>query len=219
MINPLKLNKKELQIYTTGHCKHRHKYSEHPNCFKIEMNMNPKIGYFDIEAGGLKANFDYMLTYAIKTRDKEEYCTGMISKESIDDYTFDKKILKQLIKDLYKYDIIMTYYGTKYDIPFIRTRAMSWKLDFPVFGIVKHKDVYYMVRNKMCLHRNSLESACAILGISGKNHIKGNYWMRAIVGNKEALDYVMSHNIKDVKILEKLHKRLELYVKPTVRSL
>jgi uncharacterized protein YprB with RNaseH-like and TPR domain len=181
--------------------------------------MNPKIGYFDIEAGGLKANFDYMLTYAIKTRNKEEYHTGIIQKKNIQNYTFDKDLLKQLIKDLYKYDIIMTYYGTRYDIPFIRTRAMSWNLDFPVFGEVKHKDVYYMVRNKMCLHKNSLESACAILNIPGKNHIKGNYWMRAIVGDSKALDYVMSHNLKDVRILEKLHKRLEVFVKPTVKSL
>lgn len=218
-INPHTLTKTELVELCSKRCKHGHLYIEHPNCWRKEKDKPLKIGYFDIEAGGLHANFDYMLTYAIKTRDKKEFYTGIITKKEIFDCEFDKRLLKQLIDDLLKYDVIITYYGTRYDIPFIRTRSLSWNIDFPVFGVVKHKDVYYMVRNKMCLHRNKLESACAMLGIKGKDHVKGNFWMKACVGDKKALKHVMNHNIKDVIILEKLHKKLERFVKPTVRSI
>lgn len=218
-LNPHNMKKAELVKYLTGRCKHRHLYCEHPNCFIIEQGRLPKIGYFDIESGGLNANFDYMLTYAIKTRDKKEYYTGIIEKEDITNYTFDKKILEKLIKDLLRYDIIITYYGTRFDIPFIRSRALVHKLDFPVFGSVKHKDVYYMVKNKMKLHKNSLDSACAFLDIKGKDHIKGHLWMKAKLGDRRALKYVYNHNIKDVEILEKLHKRLEIFVKNTTKSI
>jgi uncharacterized protein YprB with RNaseH-like and TPR domain len=71
----------------------------------------------------------------------------------------------------------------------------------------------------MRLGRSSLDSACAALGIKGKNHIKGNFWMKAKVGDPQALAYVLDHNKKDCQILEKLHKRIEEYVKDTTKSI
>jgi uncharacterized protein YprB with RNaseH-like and TPR domain len=218
MVNISGFKKDELIKMSSQKCKHGHTYLEHPNCYLLEKNKEKKIGYLDIETGGFKANFDYMLTYCIKTKNKEEYYSGVISRNEILNYTFDKNILLELIKVLNNYDTIVTYYGTKFDIPFIRTRAMMNKIDFLPFGAVQHKDCYYMVKNKMSLHRNSLDSACAALGIKGKNHIKGNYWMRAVVGDPDALRYVLDHNRKDCQILEKLHKKLMMYVKDTTRS-
>jgi uncharacterized protein YprB with RNaseH-like and TPR domain len=43
--------------------------------------------------------------------------------------------------------------------------------------------------------------------------------MKAKLGDKAALEYVLDHNKKDCQILEKLHKRLELYVKDTSKSI
>ena len=219
MVNISGFKKDELIKMSTQKCVHGHTYLEHPNCYLLEKNKDKKIGYLDIETGGFKANFDYMLTWCIKTLGKEEYYFDVISREDILSYTFDKNILKELINGLKNYDTIVTYYGTKFDIPFIRTRAMMNKLDFLPFGAVQHKDCYYMVRNKMSLHRNSLDSACAALGIKGKNHIKGNYWMRAVIGDQDALAYVLDHNKKDCLILEKLHKKLMAYVKDTTKSI
>jgi len=211
--------KAELIQMAIQHCKHKHSYLTHPNCYITEKRGKKKIGYFDIESGGLTANFDYMLTWVIKTRDKEEYREGCISVLDINNYTLDKRILKELIEALKEYDQIITYYGTKFDIPFIRTRAMMHNLIFLPFGALQHKDCYYMVKMKMRLHRSSLDSACAALGIRGKNHIKGNYWMRAKLGDPVALAYVLDHNRKDCQILEKLHKKLEGFVKDQSKSI
>lgn len=219
MVNISKFKKDELLQMAAQRCKHGHSYLAHPNCYLKERNKEKRIGYFDIESGGLTANFDYMLTWVIKTRDKEEYKTGCISVVDINNYTLDKRILKELIEALKDYDEIVTYYGTRFDIPFIRTRAMMHKLNFLPFGALKHKDCYFMVKFKMRLHRNSLDSACAALGIKGKNHIKGNYWMRAKLGDPVALTYVLDHNRKDCQILEQLHKRLEEYVKDQSKSI
>ena len=219
MVNMSKFSKAELIKMSTRLCKHGHTYLEHPNCYIKERKADVKIGYFDIESGGLKANFDYMLTWCIKTRDKAEYKYGVIDQSEILSYDFDKRIIRELIKALSEYDIIVTYYGTGFDIPFIRTRALSHRIKFLGFGSVQHKDVYYMVKSKMRLGKNSLDSACALLGIKGKNHIKGNFWMRAKVGDRKALEYVLDHNKKDCQILEKLHKRLEEYIKDTTKSI
>jgi uncharacterized protein YprB with RNaseH-like and TPR domain len=219
MVNLSQFSKAELMKMSSKKCKHGHTYIAHPNCYLKEQGKEKKIGYLDIESGGLQANFDYMLTWCIKTRDKNEFKTGCISALDIQNYTFDKRILKELIAALKEYDVILTYYGTKFDVPFIRTRAMMNKLNFLEFGALQHKDCYYMVKMKMRLHRNSLDSACAALGIKGKNHIKGNFWMRAKLGDPIALAYVLDHNKKDCDILEQLHKRLENYVKDSSKSI
>ena len=213
------LSGEQKKLWKTGRCKHRHRYCEHPQCFVNDVLKKVKVGYLDIESGGLAANFDYMLTYCIKTRDEEEYHEGVITREEILAGEFDKEMLKKLIDDIQKYDVIITYYGTRFDIPFIRTRALSFRLKFPEFGTIQHKDVYYMVKNRLRLHRSSLESACAIFGIKGKNHIKGNFWMMAKTGDEVALKYVADHNRKDCIILEMLHKKIELYTKMTTRSI
>lgn len=218
-MNPFKLNRKELLKFFCGRCEHGHTYSEHPNCYITENKKPLKVGYFDIETTGLKANFDYMLTYCIKTRNKAEYKTGVIDVKEIRRFKFDKKIMANLIRDISDYDVVVTYYGTGFDIPFVRTRALYWKQDFPQFGYIQHKDVYYMVKSKLRLHRNSLDAATRFLGIKGKNHINGEIWNKAKLGDVESLDYVLDHNIRDCVILEKLHKRLELFAKKTTKSI
>lgn len=218
-INPHNLLKKDMLELLTGRCKHSHLYIEHPSCWRKEKGRPPKIGYFDIETGGFNANADIILCYSIKTRDKDEILNARITKNDINTEIFDKRIIKQLIKDLLKYDVIVTYYGTRFDIPFSRTRALGWRLSFPVFGMVKHKDVYYMVKNKLKLTSRSLATACELLGIRGKNHIKWRIWIKAKHGNEKALEYVQNHCNIDVRILEGAHKKLEVFVKDTKKSM
>lgn len=218
-INPFNMKKAELVEYMTGRCKHRHRYIEHPNCFIKEKNKEIKVGYLDIETTSLKADVGIMLTWAIKTSGKDEYYTGRITKKEIFDYDFDKRICQELIDALDNYDVIITYYGTRFDIPFMRSRCLYWNLQFPTFGYVKHKDAYYMVKRLLRLHRNTLEAATAFFGIEGKDHVKLAVWRKAGYGDNEALDYVFNHNIKDVAILEKLHRKLEAFDKGLAKSM
>lgn len=218
-VNPFNMTKTELIEYMTGRCKHYHRYIEHPNCFLEEKKREVKIGYLDIETSSLKADVGIMLTWAIKTRDKDEYLTGRITKEEIFEYKFDKRICQELLAALDRYDVIVTHYGTGFDIPFMRSRCLWWKLPFPTFGYVKHKDTYYMVKRLLKLHRNSLESATQFLGIKGKNHVDLELWRLATYGDQKSLDYVYDHNIRDVAILEKLHKRLEAYDRGIAKSI
>jgi len=221
-INPLTLTKKQQDIFFNKRCKHRHLYSEHPNCFiteVLEKGGNLKEGYLDIESSGFEANYHYMISYVIKVRGKDEYYYDVITKEDLESGEFDKRILKNFIRDFNKFDVIYTYYGTGFDIKFLRTRCLYWKLPFPEFGTVQHKDIYYMVKRLLKLHKYSLDVATNFLGISGKNHILGIDWVNARVGNKKGLDYVLDHNKRDVVILEKLHDKLANYMKRTTKSI
>lgn len=220
-INPNTLNKQQQEIYWQGRCRHRHVYADHPNCFIHEvLNKNGTLleGYWDIETTGFEANYHHMLSWVIKVRGQDKYDKAVITKDDLDKGIFDKRICQELADTLKKYDIIYTYYGTGFDIKFARSRCMYWGIPFPEFGNLQHKDIYYMVKRLLKLNRSSLEAATRFLGIDGKNHVLGEEWMLARIGNPRGLRYVLEHNIFDCDILEKLHDRLQNFAKRTTRS-
>ena len=111
-----------------------------------------------------------MLSWAIKTRDTSETTSALITKEEIFDGDYDKRIVEMLCEELNNYDTLLTYYGTRFDIPFIRTRAIDNGIRFPFYREVSHKDLYYQVRSKLRLNSNSLKTATEFLGIRGKTN-------------------------------------------------
>lgn len=219
------MTKNKIQI----RCIHRHTIDEHPSCFvKGLINYDfendrdwekttgmpwyqypeYKIGYFDIEADSLKANFGTVLSWCIKEKGGD-IVYDVINQEDLLNGMFDERVVESFIEEISKYKIIIGYYSTNYDLPFMRTKAMMYNKEFPGYGEIYHWDLYYTVRNKMSLHRNSLDMACAMLGIKGKTHIDWSVWRKAKYGDKKALQEVLYHNKEDVNITEKLHDRLE----------
>ena len=477
VVNPFHLRKSELLIYTTGHCKHRVPYSQHPQCFINEImneGKSPKIGFLDLEFQNFKANYGILLTYAIKEFGKPKIYGSKITPEEIRSKTLDKQLVKRLVKDFSRFDVVVTYYGcftnnhkvltsklewknvqdikigenligfdefpirqgskrwfknvqvlnnvhvkkavveiklsdgtilnvtndhpflvkrgglwvwrktedllhfngkqeiqrimptwekdesydsgyvsafldgeghitqaerknrndytyiisfsqkkqsiinklcksldnldikystrfydknkpemqninilgnkqdklkmlgminadknnfqlninklcgvseyetlkiesikpigvktinalgttgstyitegfgshnTKCDLPYMRTRALKWNVKFPAYGYIKHIDMYYLVKAKLSLNRNSLENACALLGIKGKTHVFGDIWIRAVTGHQKSIDYIYKHNVPDVVILEKLYNKLITFSSKTNRSI
>jgi len=177
------------------------------------------IGYLDIESTGFSANIDLMLSWCIKGRGVKKVAGDVIEREEIMSNKQDKRITQSLVDEMNKYDVIFTYYGTRFDIPFIRTRALYHGIDFPMYRQKSHKDLYYVVRSKLKLHRSSLMAATEFFGIDGKTRIKPEYWQKARWGDKKSLKYVYEHNIADVEILEDLHRKLEEHAPPMVRPL
>ena len=183
---------------------------------KYKTGHEKTIGYLDIETTGLKANVDIMLSWAIKTRDKDEVKYDLIKKSEIMNGKYDYRVVQSLCKALSEYDLVMTYYGTRFDIPFTRTRALDHDLQFPQFRKMSHKDLYYLVRSKLQLTRSSLKTATQFLGIDGKTNLDPRIWRDARYGNAKALKYVLDHNVADVEILEDLHKKIEQYTNANV---
>lgn len=212
-LNLNRLKKNEIIWLNNHHCKrHHHTYLTHPNCIEIDKpNMCPifeKIGFLDIETSSLQADFSIVLSYCIKELNGE-ILGRQISFSEINKGIYDKKLLKECIADMRKFDKLIYYYGDRFDIPTLRTRSVFWKLDFPLYKEIKGTDIYPIIKYKFNLHRNRLETACDFFGISCKKHrIKPDIWFKAMAGNKKALDWIFIHNREDVISLEKLYKRV-----------
>jgi uncharacterized protein YprB with RNaseH-like and TPR domain len=202
------MNKTEIR------CIHRHTIESHPNCFKRGLIKrsdwwhDKRIGYLDIEASNLDANWGFMLSWCIKPRGEKAIYEDVVSQKDLIDFTFDKRITESLVEAMKQFDILVTYYGTGFDIPFIRTRALFNKTSFPEFGSIYHWDLYYKVRGKFKLHRNSLEVVTRFFGIEGKTHLSPEMMMKARYGDSKALKWLLHHNREDVIITEELHNLL-----------
>jgi len=226
-LNIKKLKKSEIDWLATHYCKHSMSYLEHQNCFFEEAPKDSpfieKIGFLDIETSGFYADYDFMLSWCILNNDTDEVEKDLIQPDEIrKTYTFDKRIVASLSKALKGYDRVIVYNGVDYrfDIPFARTRALRWGIDFPGYKEILVEDAYIMVKQKLRLSRKKLGNACGLLEIPAKT-LPGdpNIWMRASAGDKKELEYVLAHNIEDVVSLKELYNRLNKYVLHGKRSI
>lgn len=180
-----------------------------------------KIGFLDIEASGLKATFGYMFSYCIKELDGE-LIANRVTKHEILGYDFDRRLMEDVCNDLRKFDRVVVQYGSdyKFDLPFLRTRAVYFGLDFPLYKEVAVTDTHAILKSKFKLHSNRLETACDFFGIEAKGHkLKPSIWNKALAGDDESLDYILTHNKEDVINLEALYKKICGYVAESKRSI
>lgn len=219
---PVHRLKKADIVWLGGHsCKHGHSYLEHYECYlKEHPEEGIRIGYLDIETTNLDANWGVCVCYCIKVHDKDKIYSRVITPKELRGKHLDKELCQQFLKDIQNFDKIVTYYGTRFDVPYIRTRCLINRLDFPEYGQLFHKDIYYIIRNKFKLNRSRQELACRmLLGETEKTHFGLDYWIRAAAGDKKALDYILDHCKRDVRDLNKLTNRVVNFHLPSNKSI
>ena len=203
-----RMSKKDIIKAAKWRCQHGEPGISHWNCYLRENPTGEKLGFLDIETSNLHATFGIMLAFSIKERGTDKIYSRVITAGELRT-CLDKQVVAQCVKDMQLFDKVVTFYGTKFDIPFIRTRALALGLEFPEFGQLYHKDMYYVARNKLRLHSNRLDAVChALFGETTKTRIEPGYWIKALMGDKVALQYILEHNRQDVIELERVYDAL-----------
>lgn len=216
-IHRMKLD--EIRKAAAYRCKHGHTGLEHYDCYLRDTDQStaPKVGFLDLETSNLDANFGILLTYAIKDQATGNILCDCLNKDDIEMYAPDKsdaRIIENLVEDVKKFDRIVTFYGKRFDVPFMRTRALIDGVPFPFFGTIKHDDVYFWAKFKLKLNSNRLEVvARTLFGETEKNHIEYKYWVGGTRGDEESLEYILDHNIRDVNELERVYEVLVDYAR------
>jgi uncharacterized protein YprB with RNaseH-like and TPR domain len=173
----------------------------------------------DIESSNLNASFGIILSYCIKELDGP-IISRRLHTDEIMTGIYDKVLVKDMVKDLTSFDRVVTWYGTGFDIPFMRSRCLFWNVDFPVDKTIKHTDLYYTSKFKLKLHSNRLQAVCDFLGIKSKGHpMHQRVWLKAMAGDEYALKYILTHNKEDVVSTEKVYNKLIRYAGPQVKSI
>jgi uncharacterized protein YprB with RNaseH-like and TPR domain len=219
LLNIHALSETELKKRKNFRCVHRHNGFSHSNCYEQDNQLTEKIGYFDIESSNLTSDFGIILCYSIKHSDG--IISNSISPQELKSGIFDKRLLTDLCKDLRKFDRIITWYGYKFDIPYCRSRAMLYKLDFPLYKEISHTDAYQKAKILIrTLHSKRLGVVASFFGIKAKEHpLNPSVWLRCLSGNQDAIDFVQTHCNEDVHSLEEVWKRLAPYQKLTKNTI
>jgi uncharacterized protein YprB with RNaseH-like and TPR domain len=168
----------------------------------------PKVRLFDIETTNLDADFGIMLCAAWKDVGDRRMRHVSITDgpRFAKDPTDDRYVVKATAEALSEADAWVTWYGQRFDVPFIQTRLIGHKLK--PMPPIPHIDGWRIARYKMKLHSNRLASASAFLGVEEKTPLSGPIWIKARAGNKSAIDYVLRHCRQDVKVLEQVYERI-----------
>jgi uncharacterized protein YprB with RNaseH-like and TPR domain len=176
------------------------------------------VAAFDIETTNLKADVGFVLSWYIVRSDGKEV-GAKIKRSEILNGKLDKRILKEFLEAIKEVDVLVGYYSTRFDVPFMRTRCEIQGLEFPSYGHVKHMDLYYLIRAKLQLRNNRLATALHALGLEDKTHVGIDIWNEARRGVQKAIDDIYEYNINDVRITYQLYKRVKKYRKWTRRSI
>lgn len=125
----------------------------------------------------------------------------------------DKETVRQIAAVLATHDVLVAHNGTRFDLPFLRTRMMKWGL--PRLPDQKIIDPLSVAWRKLRLKSNRLGNISDILGIKDrKTPLDMSVWMDAVQnGSKPAMDLIVKHCVADVKVLAAVLEHVKSYVK------
>lgn len=125
----------------------------------------------------------------------------------------DKQLIKDFLKILDKADESIGHNSDKFDLKWLRTRALFHNL--PMFPDYTTVDTLKLARSGFKFNSNRLDYLGKFFGVGGKMDTGGfKLWQKIIIDNDpKALDKMISYCKRDVIILEKVYNRLNKYTK------
>ena len=128
----------------------------------------------------------------------------------------DKTLLENFIKVMNQSDIMVAHNGDKFDIKWIRARAIKHGLSMLPFYV--QVDTLKIAKKNFYFNSNRLDYLCKFLGFEGKKSTTPGLWDKVIRGsNKESLEglnEMIDYCEEDVRQLEKLYIKFRDWDKP-----
>lgn len=178
------------------------------------VTENKRVGHLDIESSQLNASFGFIISWAIKEDGKTTIISDRLTEKDFDvkdKLDTDKRVVMSLVDALSKFDVITTYYGEYFDIPFIRSRCLKHGQKFLEYGSINHVDVWKIAKRNLKLHSHRLEAVAEHMSVNSKTKLRPSTWARATMGDMKAINEVYVHNREDVITLEKVFHLLKPY--------
>lgn len=168
-----------------------------------------KILFFDLETTNLRADFGYLLAIGYKfAGDKKSTVLQIEHKgDPIKFRQAEKKLLQDFLRVYMQADMIVTYNGKRFDVPYLNAKYLEYNLG--ILPNLAHVDHYWTVKNNLGISRKSLQNASYYLSLSNeKTPVEGRVWVDAMMGDRKALKYIVDHCRADVDLLEELHEKI-----------
>lgn len=176
------------------------------------MPTGPKIIAWDIETTNLSANFGYILCLGWKVIGENK--THLIKINEFDlfkkDPTNDKEVVAAAREILTDCDAWVTWYGSRFDEPFVNSRLLFHNLPPLPPMASAHIDGWRIAKYKMKLNSNRLASVSQFVGVEEKTPLSGPHWIKAMAGDSKSQKYVFTHCKQDVRVLEQVYEKIKV---------
>lgn len=170
--------------------------------------QKPRIIAWDLETSHLNANGGFIICAALVDVEKPNKVYERLRVDLYNgwkkDPWHDRGLVDDLVTILSEADVWVTYYGKRFDFPYLNTRILYWRsrgVDIPHLANVPHIDLYDTAKRRLKLHSNRLQVVSDLLGHGDKTPLELPVWLKAAGGHKPSIDYVVKHCDEDAKIL------------------
>lgn len=179
----------------------------------FDIETSPNIGFF--WNSGYKLNIPYSniiqekaiicVSYKWEHEDKVHHLIWNDGN--------DYELVKEFSKILFKADEVVAHFGDKFDIPWLRGRALYHRIPFPTY--LKSLDTKQKAYSHFKLNSNSLDYLAKYLKVGGKIEDGGwQNWVDVVLHKKEeALKIMVDYCDNDVIILEDVFNVMQSYIK------
>lgn len=180
----------------------------------FDIEVSPNIGFFWNVGNKISVGYDNI----IEERKIICICYKWEGKKTIyslrwDKNKCDKKMIAEFIKIASKADELCGHNGDRFDIVWIRTRALMHGLNFTT-NIVS-VDTLKEARKSFRFNSNRLDYIGKILVSDKKDSTDFGMWRDIVLtNNKRQLDKMVKYCKKDVLLLEKVLQKLKPFIKP-----
>lgn len=121
----------------------------------------------------------------------------------------DKGVVSKLYEVLSAADIIVAHNGDAYDIKF--TEARMLKHGLPPLPPILKIDTLKVARERFLFNANNLDYLGKFLNVGRKKPTMGGLWLKVLQGDRKAIQQMVSYNKQDVRLLERVFKKLRPY--------
>lgn len=126
----------------------------------------------------------------------------------------DKKMLETFKKVLEEADEVVGHNVDRFDLPWVRTRAMIHGIILPT-DIITY-DTLVQARRKFRFNENTLDYIAKLMGLGGKTKTEFTMWLDLLQGTKNLANARLKEMIdycdEDVRQLEGVFNKLNLFV-------
>lgn len=160
--------------------------------WRIFKEFRDAVAYLDVETTGLAGPSDYITTIVVYDG---KYIQYYIRGRNLEDFAHD----------ITKYALVVTYNGSSFDLPFIRSR-LGVPMEHPHIDLRQLlASLGYTGGQKACEKSLSLQRNSSLAGANGLFAM--GLWLDYLRGNEKALDTLVAYNTLDAVSLERLMVR------------
>ena|SRR2546422_3960958 len=158
------------------------------------------VAMLDIEATGLRADYNSVLVVSFKPHGKRPI--SFTASKAGD----DRSLMEQITKEMAKYQVIVTYYGKGFDAPMLESRLLFHNM--PPLPKHHHLDMYWLVKGRLKTARRSQAHLLEWLSLpEEKMTLSADVWNQVCSNFDETIGTLVKRCESDVRGLEVLYDR------------